>query len=359
MGGPAVLLTESMPTPEAPVPSSGPVVTAARAPRAVLRELTRPFAPARGGRVLVAVSGGADSVALLHLLAALAPGRGWSLVVASLDHGLRGDAGAADVAFVAGLAGGLGIPFVAGRADAPRPRGASPEEAARDARLGFLREAASRHGAAAVALGHTADDQAETVLYRLARGAGRRGLAGMRRWAPPFWRPLLGVRRADLRDLLAAAGLPWREDPTNDSDAFARNRIRHEVLPALERAVGPGAVPALARSAALAAEDEAVLEEAARAASAVAITREDASGIELERRAVMDLPPAVSRRILRGCCERLAGTTQAVSAAHLAALLSLVRADTPGTRADLPRGLTARRQGRKLVIARSSAVEGR
>jgi tRNA(Ile)-lysidine synthase len=180
----------------------------------------------------------------------------------------------------------------------------------------------------------------------------------MRRWSAPFWRPLLGVRRTDLRVLLGSAGLPWREDPTNGSDAFARNRIRMDVLPALERAVGPCAVSALARFAALAADDEAVLEAAAHAAAARAITREDASGIELERRTVLDLPPAVSRRILRGCCERLAGTTQVVSAAHLAALLDLVRADSPGTRADLPLGLTARRRGRALLIARTPAAEG-
>lgn len=329
-----------------------PASPLALAPGTLLSELTRPWAPPRGSRVLAAVSGGADSVALLRLLAVLAPGRGWSIEVACLDHGLRGPAGAADVAFTDALARELGLPFHAGRAPAGRGGGVSPEAAARAARRAFLGEIAHRAGAAAIALAHTLDDQAETVLFRLARGTGLAGTAAMRRRRGLAWRPLLGVRRATLRTWLGAIGAPWREDETNLDPRFTRNRVRLELLPVLERCLGPGALPALARAAALAAEDEQLLRRVARRAAPGVLRRCSENEVEFDRRAVLDLPRAVSRRILRGYCDRLAHRRDSLSAAHVFAVESLVRAEGPGTRATLPSGITARRKGSVLVLER-------
>ena len=322
-------------------------------PPALLEEVTRPPAPARGDRVVVAVSGGADSVALLHLLAALAPGRGWRLVVATLDHGLRGEAGAGDRRFVEELAGRLGLPCRSAARDARPAPGESPEEAARRVRHAFLAEVAREEGAALIALGHTMDDQAETLLDRLGRGTGTRGLAGMRRLAPPLWRPLLGVRRAALRELLAGAGIPHREDETNADLSARRNRIRHELLPVLERVLGPGAVPALARAARLAADDEEVLEALAAAEEERVVQVRDAGVVVLDRRALAPLPRALARRILRRCLEGNPADPFRPTASHLEALLRLARAEGPGTRLDLPRGWTARRQAGSLVLERT------
>lgn len=320
-------------------------------PPRLLTELTRPWAPPRGATVVVAVSGGADSVALLQLLAHLAPGRGWSLAVASLDHGLRGPAGADDLHFVERLAADLGWPFHGARAAVAVRAGRSPEAAARAARMAFLKRTAAASGAIAIAVAHTLDDQAETVLYRLARGAGLRGTSAMRRWAPPLWRPLLGVRRAALREVLSRAGRAWREDETNTSSVAVRNRLRHEVFPLLEDVLGPRVVTGLARAADLAADDEAVLAARAGRAAPGLVIREDARAVAFDRRAVADLPPAVSRRILRSYCDRLTGRSGAVGAAHLEALLGLAGGRSPGTRADLPHGLAACRKGRALIVS--------
>ncbi len=322
-------------------------------PPALLEETCRPPAPARGDRIVVAVSGGADSVALLHLLAALAPGRGWDLLVATLDHGLRGAAGAADRAFVEELARELGLPCRSDRRDARPVRGESPEQAARRVRLGFLAEVARETGARCVALGHTMDDQAETLLDRLGRGTGTRGLAGMRRWVPPLWRPLLGVRRAALRALLEREKLPFREDETNLDPAFRRNRVRNELLPVLERVLGPGAVPALARAARLAADDEDLLEAlAAEREPGIVLVREEGIAV-LDRKALGALPPALGRRILRRCLEGDPAGPVRPAASHLEALLRLARADGPGTRLDLPGGWTARREAGRLLLERA------
>lgn len=210
---------------------------------------TRHVAP--GEAVVIACSGGADSTALLHLaVRALRPAH--LLVVAHLDHGLR-EGSAGDARFVASEAARLELPAVVERVDAgPRP-GDSPEERARELRYSFLERVAVDAGAAVLLTAHHADDQAETVLLRAATGAGARGLAGM----PPsrplsadgrvrLARPLLDVRRGDLRAWLAANGIAWRDDPTNAA-GNVRARLRHGALPALADAVGRDPVPALAR----------------------------------------------------------------------------------------------------------------
>ncbi|HSO54955.1 MAG TPA: tRNA lysidine(34) synthetase TilS [Actinomycetes bacterium] len=218
--------------------------------------------PAAGDGVAVAVSGGADSLALLHGLRALAGPRGWRLAVLTVDHGLRpGSAG--DAAFVADHAKALGLPALVrtlGPGDLAPHRQAGPEGAARAARYGALWPAADELGCAWLATGHTLDDQAETVLLQLLRGTGPDGLAGMAVRSGRLLRPLLRARRADTRACCTAIGLAWREDPTNAGDGPLRNRVRQQLLPLLEE-LRPGATQTLARTAALAADERAWLDQ--------------------------------------------------------------------------------------------------
>jgi len=209
--------------------------------------------------VVVAVSGGGDSIGLLRALAGLAPDLGLRLSVAHLDHGTRGAEGRGDAEFVAGLAGRYGLPFDLGRWAPTRP--GHFEADARRARYGWLAEVAGRRGAGAVAVGQTLDDQAETILHRIVRGTGVGGLAGMprrRRLAPGvvLIRPLLGVSRREVRDYLAAIGQEFREDSSNLDTTRTRARIRLDLLPKLADEYNPAVVAALVRLGRLAAETD-------------------------------------------------------------------------------------------------------
>jgi len=246
-------------------------------------------------RVLAAVSGGADSVSLARLLAELAARGTLTLVgIAHLNHQLRGADADGDEAFCAALAERLGVPFRAARADVAdlaAARGESIEAAARRARYAFLSETARSLGATHVATGHTLDDQAETVLLRLLRGAGSRGLSGIRARRGSVIRPLLECRRADVRAYLAARGETFREDASNMDRRIPRNRLRHELLPIID-ALAPGGCEALARTATLAADDEEfLLAHAIDVARSIVLT--DTNGVQLKRASLAALPPAI------------------------------------------------------------------
>jgi tRNA(Ile)-lysidine synthase len=245
------------------------------------KALARAGVPATGDGVAVAVSGGADSLALLHALRALAGPRGWRLAVVTVDHGLR-PGSAADAAFVADHAKALGLPALLrtlAPADLEAHRRAGQEGAARAARYQALWPAADELGCRWLATGHTLDDQAETVLLQLLRGAGPDGLAGMAVRSGRLLRPLLTTRRAETRACCAALGLAWREDPTNAEDGPLRNRVRHQLLPLLEE-LRPGATQTLARTATLAADERDWLDPLVAEALAATLTRGMAGGTE-------------------------------------------------------------------------------
>jgi tRNA(Ile)-lysidine synthase len=314
------------------------VLAVRRAVRAALDGL------APGAPVLVACSGGPDSVALAVALAHESPRAGLTAGGVTVDHGLQ-PGSAQRAAAVADQLRALGLdPAEVATVDATSPAG-GPEAAARTARYQALDAVADRLGAAAVLLGHTLDDQAETVLLGLARGSGARSLAGMAAARGPYLRPLLGLPRAVVR--AAADGHTTWEDPHNADPAFARTRARHDALPALERALGPGVAAALARTADLLRDDTDALDEwAARAL--VAATADD--GLDVE--ALAALPSAVRTRVLRRAALAAGSPASALSAAQVAGLDRLVTDWHGQGPLDLPGGVAASRVCGTLALAR-------
>ncbi len=252
-------------------------------------------------RVIAAVSGGSDSVGLFVLLQQLAAAGAARLAgLAHLHHHIRGAEADADAQFCRDLAARAAVPALIGNADVPalaRQAGVSLEVAGRDARQRFYAEVLDREGAACVATAHTRDDQAETVLLRLVRGAGTTGLSGMAPRRDHLVRPLLEVSRAELRAYLDAAGEAWREDETNADRAIPRNRIRHNVLPEL-RALNPQADMALARAAGILRTDATFLDGLANEAAARLVRMEQGAGhVVIDAVELTQLPLALARRV--------------------------------------------------------------
>ncbi len=281
----------------------------------------------RGVRVLAAVSGGADSVALAWLLAALSKRGTIALAgIAHLNHQLRGADADADEAFCHSLALRIGVPFRSTRADVAalaRSRRESIEAAARRARYAWLAEAAEDLDARYIATGHTLDDQAETVLLRLLRGAGTRGLSGIRVTRGAVIRPLLDCRRTEIRAFLAAERETFREDASNADISIPRNRLRHELLPVIDR-LAPRGLDALARTAALAVEDEEfLLSQAIIAARSVVLSSAD--GVQLQKAPLQALAPAIGRRVIRAAVELAAPLdVTRLTSTHIEAVWRLV-----------------------------------
>jgi tRNA(Ile)-lysidine synthase len=293
--------------------------------RAVERTVRRHAMLAGGETVLVAVSGGADSVALLHVLLALAPSWRLTLRVLHVDHGLRADS-ARDADFVRAVGARLGVAVDVERVQVGA---GSLEAAARAARYAALEAGADRLGAARIAVGHTADDQAETVLMRVLGGAGVRGLAAIPPVRGRVIRPLLEVRRQALRDVLQAAGLAWVEDPSNRDPKFLRNRIRHELLPLLAASYHADVVPALAATARLAREALDALERSA-AAELARLAAVEAEALTLPRAALAALPLPIAAEVLRQAAARLGSRAPLRAWAHRG--LRRVLAATPPRR---------------------------
>jgi len=269
-----------------------------------VRRTIRKHALARvDARVLVALSGGADSVALTHLLIELQSTGDLAVAgLAHFNHRLRGADADADEAFCHAMAASLGLPIEVGRADvrqAAREAGRSIEDAARELRYAFLEAAADRLRADAIAVAHSLDDQAETFLLRLVRGSGSRGLAAILPRAGRVIRPLLEIARADLRSYVVERGLTFREDPTNRDVSIPRNRVRHELITYLEREFNPGINRVLAREAALARDDEDYLQRQAIdfARTIVLPITDGKTGIDTA--ALRSLHPALAARIAR------------------------------------------------------------
>jgi tRNA(Ile)-lysidine synthase len=323
------------------VAALAPPVAAVRV--AVRRVLT----PLRGSQVLVACSGGADSLALAAATAFVAPRLDVRCGLITVDHGLQSGSAERAAQVARWASAELFAPALVAKVDvAGRPGG--PEAAAREARYEALVGCAERTGAAAVLLGHTRDDQAETVLLALARGAGPRGLSGMpaRRVVDgiTFLRPLLGISRAQTRAACTALKLePW-QDPHNSDPAYARSRIRG-LLASLVDTLGPDVVDNLARTAGLLAEDTATLDALAAEALAGA-----GDGTSLDVPALAALPAALRTRVLRGFALAAGAPGGALGYRHVAALDALVTNWHGQGPVALPGGIRVFRHGKKLVV---------
>lgn len=329
----------------------GPHPAVAQVRSAVRREL-RDLADARSALVLVAVSGGADSLALLAATCFVAPRLGVRAGAVTVDHGMQGGSlqRARAVAAAAHRAGADPVSIW----HVTLEGSGGPEARARRARYAALGSAAASSGAESVLVAHTRDDQAETVLLGLARGSGARSLAGMPPRSGLVRRPLLGLPRHLVRQAAEVAAHDFDigvwDDPHNEDPAYARPRVRHRVMPVLEDELGPGVAAALARTAALLRDDADALDGwSAQEASRLVRTGPDGTR-DVDAIGVSDLPRAVRARVLRQAAVDAGAPVSALTAGHVAAMEALVVGDVGGAVADLPR-VSVRRVGGLLRVA--------
>ncbi len=294
----------------------------------VLRTIRKYGMVRPGDHVLVGVSGGADSTALLFCLHRLAHRLGISLSVAHLNHGLRGAESDADESFVRNLSARLGLPFhsetLAGNALQSKARG-NLEEAARNARYDFLKRASRLAGASRIAIGHSRNDQAETFLLRLFRGSGMEGLAAIHPVVEgAIIRPLLECGRPDILEYLETRGIEYREDSSNRDLRFRRNRLRLEWIPYLEKHFNPRLVQALAREAERARETSGLLDQlAAKEYGNLRIEHEH--GILLPAKDVNGLPAAIRNLVLRMALREARGSLRGIASCHVEQIHRLCR----------------------------------
>ena len=302
-------------------------------------------------KILVAVSGGVDSTILLDILYRLAQEYGVNLAVAHLDHRLRGEESKEDARFVAQLAEGYGLPLISESIDVRAVAGEKKmgiEEAARMVRMRFLRETAQTLGAAKIALGHTANDRAETMLFNLIRGAGTAGLAGIKPANPPFVRPLIDVTRAEVVAYAHEHNLSWREDASNADITFTRNRIRHEIIPLLE-GLNPNLIASLSRTAEIMREEREAFSALLEQPWKEALSEEREGMVRLDRKYLASLSVGIRRALLRRGLEHVRGDLLGISKVHVDALCRLIASPRAHGEIHLPR-ILARVQGDALIL---------
>jgi len=317
---------------------------------------------ARGCKVVVAVSGGPDSVALLHILYLLKDELGLSLHVAHLNHMFRGAESEGDALFVADLAKRYGLPATVESRNVPAYRDQnrlSGQVAAREVRYRFFCETANRVEASKVALAHQADDQAETVLINFLRGAGTTGLKGIPSVRDGFYiRPLLTVRRTEIERYCDEMDLPFRQDSSNIKPVYTRNRVRLKLMPLLEREYNPGLVPTLLRLAEICREEDGYLEEQAEKAFCDALGENTVGRVVLRLDSFNGNPVAIQRRVLRRVWRTLTGGLRDLSFQHNEAVLALLHGDATGSRAVLPGNVVAVRSYNTLEFIREQGKPG-
>ena len=301
--------------------------------------------------VLAAVSGGLDSMCLLHLLSTWGKANHMEVTAAHFNHRLRGPMADRDEAFVKRICEEWEIPCVCGRGDTralAEAEGLSLEEAARTLRYQFLEETRRSCGAATILTAHHADDNAETLLFHLLRGTGLQGLTGIPAFRDGIARPFLRVSREKLEAYAKEYNIPHVEDETNELDDAARNVLRHRVLPVLKE-LNPRAVENMIRTAELLAQDEKALEVGT--GKLLLEVERDRDSVRLPLRACEKQPRALISRAVFSMMVQVCGHQKDLSAAHVEAVLDLLRSGT-GKEVALPYGMTARRMEDSLLICR-------
>jgi tRNA(Ile)-lysidine synthase len=340
--------------------------------RRALRGPCAPICPTAGApaRLLVAVSGGADSTALLVGLHRLAEELELELCAAHLHHGLRGAEADADLDFVRALCARLGVPLSCGAWDTRarmRRRGLTGQAGLRTLRREFLLAAARRAGATAIVTAHTADDQLETLLMRLGRGAGLTGLAGMKPRNGPWLKPLLGATRAEIESDLVRAGESWREDRSNRDPSYTRSRVRHQAVPALVRALMPGFSPergraTLARRTAQAAAEALSCSRTLERLAGRVLSRAcriERGVLTLGIRPLRALPEGLRRAALRRLWRRACPGSTGLTRPHLEALGRLIDSARGGAIIHLEAGWSAERDRDVVRFVNHSPARGR
>lgn len=313
----------------------------------------------RGDTVCVAVSGGVDSTVLLYLLNSIKVEMELKLVVCHLNHNFRGKEAACDRNFVKKLASRFGLEFEEGKLlkkDIMLRRGESLQEWARGRRLAFLGECADKHSshggrAPRIALGHNMDDQSETILMRLMKGASLRGLCGIAPKRERFIRPILGLTRAAIEAFAMQSGIDFVEDSSNKTDKYLRNRIRHELIPLLAN-YNPLVREAMARGAKLLREDEVFLQGAAEAAFKEALIRKTKRQVAFARSVLLGWQPSILRRVfIKAVYSLKSEAEQSVYLAQVDAFMEVVKGRAPNTTQELCRGLFVSRDYDNIMIS--------
>jgi tRNA(Ile)-lysidine synthase len=309
-----------------------------------------------GDRVIVGVSGGVDSVVLLRALMILRGEYDLSFVVAHLDHGIRGEESLEEANFVRNLSRGLDLPFETEVADVPalaKRRRVTIQEAAREARYGFYEEVREKHNGQKVALGQTADDQAETILMRVIRGAGLRGLKGI----PPvreggYIRPLIETTREEVERFAAREGLSFITDSSNVKDIYLRNKVRHDLIPHLERGYNPNIRAGLNRMGSILSREDDYLDRKAEEATTTLI-RGNGTELSLEIPRLKSFHEAIWFRLIQKMLARvLGGDLRRIETVHLDGVFRLLAHGAPNKVLCLPQGIYAEKRYKELFIRR-------
>lgn len=310
----------------------------------------------KGDRVVVAVSGGPDSVFLLRALNELTKDLNLTLIVAHLDHCIRGTASKRDCRFVEDLAKGLGLPFESRSVDVPGLKKAerlSTEQAARRVRYNFFMDTLKGFGAQKVAMGHNADDQAETVLMRLIRGAGVKGLCGI----PPirdgiFIRPLIEVRRSEIETFLKTNGIEFVIDISNKEDIYLRNKIRNSLIPLLMREYNPGIVQSLIQTSEILRKEDQFLNKIAFDLFSQSRVYGGDKSVTLDISHLRKLDESMQIRILRKAIDSFSGNLKGITFKHFESILLMLCNREGNKFLNLPRGILIERRYNELIIKR-------
>ncbi len=307
-------------------------------------------------RILAGVSGGPDSITLLHVLNSLKKEYSLNIVIAHLDHKFRGEESAADRKFCEGLAKKYNLEIMWEEIDVPgiaKEKGISPEEAARLARYDFFKRAAKEKNIDKIAVGHTRDDQAETVLMRIIRGAGMKGLGGIspvkEMMGNKIIRPLIEVSRKDVEDFIAEACLRFKKDSSNEKTIFTRNKIRLELIPLLEKDFNPNIKEVLSNMAEnLQVENEFLSRYAKRKFKSVSKIKQEEIFIDLKK--FKKLPEAVRKRVLRASLEELKGDLRRLTYQHWKEMEELIDSRPVNSIVDLPAGISITKDRANIIL---------